>query len=72
MFRRIRSGGILGANSTSRMESSANGVTFFGMKVSFIFGVLFIVLWLSTIEVRPSLPSLPSRTSRPRRRRLAS
>ena len=73
LFRKLRSGGIVGANNTSMTESSANGVTFFGKIVSFIFGVLFIVIWLSAIEVGLALPLVfSSRTSNSKRQRLES
>ena len=38
------------------MESSANGMTFFGNIVSFILGVMFIVIVLSGSEVSLVLP----------------
>ena len=44
--------GILSANTTSRMESSANGMTFFGKVISLFFGVLFIVIEIFARKVR--------------------
>ena len=53
--------GILSANTTSRMESSANGMTFYGKVISLFFGVLFIVIEIFARKVRlkPLLNTLP-------------
>ena len=42
----------MSANTTSRMESSANGMTFFGKVISLFFGVLFIVIEIFARKVR--------------------
>ena len=55
--------GILSANTTSRMESSANGMTFFGNVVGFIFLVLCTLALFFARKVRlksciyPPVPS---------------
>ena len=51
----------MSANTTSRMESSANGMTFYGKVISLFFGVLFIVIEIFARKVRlkPLLNTLP-------------